>query len=200
MVLRLKDMKFLEMSIIRRDNRYSTVQIEYRTDSEWCWDICKNVAFKFSWNIVYGQKYNAVLTLKDKQTIQDVSINEMFFKKLAFRHAGACLTLLRKIWEEWQKERKKDKVSSFLLLDTSSLIIKETNFAKLIWYIFATFWQICIAEVLFCIKTQQKDVLYADKTIFYLSYDQRYFAENIVTILFGTPCTAREAVVCSTLL
>ena len=108
MVLRLKDMKFLEMSIIRRDNRYSTVQIEYRTDSEWCWDICKNVAFKFSWNIVYGQKYNAVLTLKDKQTIQDVSINEMFFKKLAFRHAGACLTLLRKIWEEWQKERKKE--------------------------------------------------------------------------------------------
>ena len=116
MVLRLKDMKFLEMSIIRRDNRYSTVQIEYRTDSEWCWDICKNVAFKFSWNIVYGQKYNAVLTLKDKQTIQDVSINEMFFKKLAFRHAGACLTLLRcyltllkKIWEEWMTERKNER-------------------------------------------------------------------------------------------
>ena len=30
------------------------------------------------------------------------------FGKLAFRHAGACLTLLRKIWEEWKKELMKE--------------------------------------------------------------------------------------------
>ena len=47
------------------------------------------------------------------------------FLTLAFRHAGVCLTLLRKIWEEWMKEWKKerkkewqkDKVLGFLLLD-----------------------------------------------------------------------------------
>ena len=46
------------------------------------------------------------------------SCNVGKFKELAFQHAGACLTLSRKIWDEWQKE---DRVLGFLLLDGHSL-------------------------------------------------------------------------------
>ena len=36
---------------------------------------------------------------------------EPILNLLAFRHAGACLTLLRKIWEKWMKEWKKERMT-----------------------------------------------------------------------------------------
>ena len=72
---------------------------------------------KLKWSILVRKNWD--IWMRSKYWVSEtfcfvmLSILAAFLQELAFRHADACLTLLRKILEEWQN----DKVSGFLLLD-----------------------------------------------------------------------------------
>ena len=73
--------------------------------------------------------FQEFLSFKHLYFINSIDVGA-FFKWLTFWRADACLTLLYsnavgKIWDEWQKETKNDKVSGFLLLDAFLFFIED---------------------------------------------------------------------------